>query len=165
MEFTISHLIRKSKVRTAEEVKRFHAERLAALKLATDIYTDRAASYNVDADPSEEMVYGVVSLASEIFKRGKRMANLLTPTREESLREADVKRILDTCTDLINYSSWMYGLMQVALGKVDYPEYGAALDRDAAVARMKASGQLVLPYTPGGLYHPADVTKNEDGDA
>ena len=115
MNMTLADLIVATKPKTPAQIRVFHELRQSALKLATVTYDERAASYNVDHEPFEEMPFGVVSLASEIFKRSIRMTGLLTPLRDASLTEADLARLLDTSIDLINYGSWMYALVELAL--------------------------------------------------
>lgn len=125
---TISDVVRGSKLTSPQDVAAFHRLRKKAISMAIDVYEDRAGSYNVDHEPTEEMVFGCVSLASEIHKRAIRMTGLLTPLRgEEPLKKADLSRLLDTTIDLINYASWQYALLKIAFGDA----VGAVEDQDA----------------------------------
>jgi len=112
---TISDVIRRSTWLSPEAISEFHRLRQYAMDYAKQVYADRAASYDVGAVPTSEMAWGAVSLASEMYRRSSRLIMLLTPVRGEAeLRQEDVDRVLDTCIDLINYSSWTYALMQIA---------------------------------------------------
>jgi len=118
VDFTIQDVIRRSKLSTPEDVAEFHRLRQCALEYAKQVYEDRAGSYNVDHEPTEEMIFGAVSLASEIHKRSMRMTGLLTPLRGITpLRQDDLGRLLDTCIDMINYASWQYALLKIAVGE------------------------------------------------
>lgn len=110
----IRDLIVASTLHGPSDMAQFNRFRGQAVEEAMAIYEDRARSYNVDRAPTDEMPYGMVSLSSEIFKRARRMASLTSPIREEDVRTEDLDRIKDTCTDLINYASWMYALVQIA---------------------------------------------------
>lgn len=104
-----------------EQFEEFHRLRIEAFAVAQKVYADRAIGYNVDHPAFQEQVYGPVSLASEIYKRARRMAALLSPLREEPLRESDLNRILDICVDTINYLSWNYALVILATKAVGHP--------------------------------------------
>ena len=115
---TIQTLVEHSRLSSPADIARFHELRKEALNDAIQVYADRAESYNTDKPPTSEMVYGIVSLASEIYKRSTRLSSLLTPLRgEKELRQEDIDRILDTCIDTINYASWAYALMKIATDK------------------------------------------------
>jgi hypothetical protein len=94
----------------------FEKLRVEAFTTAQKVYDDRTVGYNIDHPPYEEMVYGPLSLVSEIFKRARRLAALLSPIRTEPLRGADMNRMIDLCVDLINYLSWTYALLILASG-------------------------------------------------
>ena len=89
----------------------FDAIRLEVFKIAQEVYDDRAASYNIGRACYESQVYGPISLISELYNRVHRLASLASPAREEPLSRKDVRRILDNCVDLMNYSSWLYAMM------------------------------------------------------
>lgn len=107
----------------------FHRLRWDAFETAKDLYEERAASLNVDLPPYEELIYGPISGATEIFKRAKRLASILTPLREKELTVGDVNRALDLCIDMLNYVSWEYAMLRIASGlegnpgSDDAPEY------------------------------------------
>lgn len=107
----------------------FNTIRLSAFKIALDIFNSRVVGYNQDHVCYEEQVYGVVSLASEIYKRASRLASLLSPTREEELDPKDINRMCDVCIDMMNYLSWTYALLVLTSGSVgnvdsdDAPKY------------------------------------------
>lgn len=107
---TIADIVRFSKLKTPDEVREFHNLRKRAFYVAQEIYADRETSYNVDHEPTEEMPFGIVSLASEMFKRVIRMCGIVTPLRQEDLSEKDLERLIDSCIDLMNYASWQYAL-------------------------------------------------------
>jgi len=102
----VADLIRRAAI-PRERAGEFEKLRVDAFAVAMDVYEDRAEGYNVDHPAYEEMVYGPVSLASEVFKRARRLAALLSPLREEALRESDINRVVDICIDGINYYSWL----------------------------------------------------------
>ena len=111
---SLKDLIRRTRPRSAAEEATFNLGRYNARQLALDTWTDRAASYNQDRDASQEMVYGAVSLASELAKRTARMSSILSPERADvPLQAVDIARARDTCIDLVNYSQWMYGLLEL----------------------------------------------------
>ena len=112
----IIDLIRRSDI-AREFIPVFERYRLEAFKKAQEVFDDRTVGYNLDHPCYEEMVYGPVSLVSEIFKRSRRQAALLSPLREEELREADINRILDLCIDMINYLTWLYSMVKIASGQ------------------------------------------------
>lgn len=93
----------------------FHALRQEAIRVANDTYNDRAASYNVSHEPYREMPFGIVSLVSELQKRVIRLTSLVSPMRKEELREEDLLRIMDTMIDSINYASWGYAMIHIAM--------------------------------------------------
>ena len=111
---TLPELLKAAKLKTKEQVAKFHELRQEAFAMAAKVYADRSISYNVDHEPFEEMVYGPVSLASEIHKRATRLAGLLTPERTEPYRPEDINRMLDLNIDIINYCSWQYALLKQA---------------------------------------------------
>ena len=94
----------------------FHRLRVEAFAVAQQVFDDRAKSYNVDHQPWQEQVFGPVSLASEIFKRARRMAALLSPIRKDPIRRKDLNHIIDACIDITNYLSWVYALLIIATG-------------------------------------------------
>lgn len=114
LSLTLAQLILKTRLDTPEKVEQFHLLRRQAFEAVEKVYADRAASYNFDHEPTEEMVYGPVSLASEIFKRARRLTGLLSPLRPVALRLSDLNRILDVTVDLISYLSWFYALIKIA---------------------------------------------------
>lgn len=115
MELTIQDLVKKADI-PRELVPVFEKLRQEAFSKAQQIYDDRVIAYDVDHPAYEEQVFGPVSLASEIYKRGRRMAALVSPLRTDPLREADINRILDLCIDTMNYLSWNYALVVLASG-------------------------------------------------
>lgn len=119
---TIQDLIRATQMKDAGDIEEFHRLRQEALKVASRIFDDRATSYNVDHEPFDEMPYGALSLASELFKRTIRMTGLITPLRTEPLRSEDVSRLADSALDLINYASWMYAMIMVAKDKLEFED-------------------------------------------
>ncbi len=122
-QVSLSNLVRAARLETPEQVTKFHELRESSFRLAKDIYASREASYNVDHESVEEMVFGPVSLASELYKRMARMAGLLTPLRTEPLREIDLSRLIDLCLDSINYASWQYALLMAAVTELNGREY------------------------------------------
>ena len=122
IEISLHQLVQASRLETPEQVRRFHELRESSFRLAQRIYSDREASYNTDHESVEEMVFGPVSLASELYKRMARMAGLLTPLRTDPLRPVDLARLIDLCIDTINYTSWQYGLLMLAGSKLDTGE-------------------------------------------
>lgn len=130
-KMTISDLMRKADL-PRELIPVFEKQRQEAFAKAQTVYDDRTVGYNIDHPPYEEQVYGPISLASEVFKRARRLAALLTPLRVEPLRDADVNRILDICIDTINYLTWLYALVVIAskfeghANSDDSPDYLAA---------------------------------------
>jgi hypothetical protein len=112
----ISDLIDYAELVTDRDIDMFHALRVAAFGECERIYKDRETSYNVDVQPTEEMVYGPVSLASEMFKRVRRMTSILSPRKPE-LEPKDLDRLEDTCVDLMNYASWQWALIKMAKTK------------------------------------------------
>lgn len=121
-EVHIPELISVTQISSPEDVAKFHKYRQQAYEVAQRIYEDRANSYNVNHEPYDEMVYGALSLASEIFKRSIRMTGLITPLRTAPLRQEDIARLADSALDLINYSTWMYALIQVAIEELGFEE-------------------------------------------
>lgn len=89
----------------------FDAIRLEVFKIAQEVYDDRATAYNIGRACYESQVYGPLSLISELYNRVHRLASLASPAREEPLSRKDVRRILDNCVDLMNYSSWLYAMI------------------------------------------------------
>lgn len=112
---TIRDLIRRADI-PRELVPAFEKLRIEAFVMAQKVYDDRVISYDVDHPAYEEQVYGPVSLASEIYKRARRLAALTSPVREDPLRGDDINRILDICIDTINYLTWTYALVVLASG-------------------------------------------------
>lgn len=112
----LSELIRMAQLETPRDVEMFHALRATAFTEAERIYKEREPSYNADHEPTEEMVYGPMSLASELFKRIRRMTSILSPTKE-SIDDEDMKRLEDTCLDTLNYASWTWALIKIAKTK------------------------------------------------
>ena len=121
-ELTIQDLITRSGIREVSQSEAFSILYREAIVTANQTWLDRAQSYNVGAPATDEMCYGVVSLASEIFKRAKRMSSLLTPLRREPLRPVDVERGIDSCIDLINYAAWQYALLRIATSEQERRE-------------------------------------------
>lgn len=114
---TILEFIRASQL-VPEDSQDFNQYMLVAIRTAEAIWADRAVSYNVDQQSYEEMAFGALSVASELFKRVSRMRNLLTPARTEPLREEELARLIDTCVDTINYAAWQYALIRVAVDRL-----------------------------------------------
>ncbi len=112
----LGHLVELTQLSDMES-ERFHRLRNQAFETAWETYEDRAASYNVSHEPYREMPFGIVSLVSELQKRIIRLTSLVSPRREEELREEDLDRILDTMIDSINYASWGYAMMKIALAE------------------------------------------------
>jgi hypothetical protein len=75
------------------------------------------------------MVFGPVGLASEIYKRARRLSGLLSPERSEPLTYDEVNTAIDSCIDDINYLTWLYSLLILATGysghadSKDAPDY------------------------------------------
>ncbi len=120
---TIRELIQRADI-PRELVPVFEKLRIEAFEIAQRVYADRTIGYNVDHPCYEEQVYGPVSLASEIYKRARRLAALTSPVRNEKLRPSDLNRMLDVCIDTINYLTWFYSLTVIASG------YSGHLDSD-----------------------------------
>jgi len=118
LETVIQELVRRTRLKLPEDIAAFHTLRKEAFKVALSTYDDRSVSYNVDHEPMDEMPFGAVSLASEIYKRAIRMTGILTPLRETSLRPADIERLLDSCIDMMVYASWQYALVSVAIKNI-----------------------------------------------
>ncbi len=121
MDWTIplSDVIRLTKPTTKEQELLFQQGRRLAFEKAEEVYKDRSRSYNVDRVAAEEMVWGAVSLASELHKRVTRMTSILSPLRAEyPLKAIDILRLRDTAVDTINYSSWQYSLLSM----IEIPE-------------------------------------------
>lgn len=118
-------LIRRADI-PRELVPVFEKLRAEAFAVAQRVYDDRTIGYNVDHPCYEEQVYGPLSLASEIYKRARRLAALMSPVREDPLRPEDINRMLDICIDTINYLTWTYALIVLGSG------YGGHLDSDDA---------------------------------
>ena len=114
-DMTLADLIRAADI-PREKYPEFHKLRVEAMATAMQVYEDRAVGYNVDHQSFQEQVFGPVSLVSEIFKRARRMAAILSPMRHEPIRLVDLNHIVDNCVDLINYLSWMYALVIIATG-------------------------------------------------
>jgi len=112
---TIRDLIRKS-ILPPEAIGEFDRLRRDAFTITQKVYADRAASYDVGRPPYGVFAYGVVSLASLVYEKSWRLTSLVSPVRVEALRPADIKRILDTCIDEINYLSWLYAMTVIATG-------------------------------------------------
>lgn len=108
---SLGDLIRHAELNTPAKVAQFHMLRKRAFDHAQELYADRETSYNVDHEPTQEMPYGPVSLVSEMFKRVRRAASILSPLRRTELDATDLNRLLDTCTDTLNYTSWLYALI------------------------------------------------------
>lgn len=119
MDTVIQELVRRTRLTTPEDISAFHILRKAAFAIADATYEDRSVSYNVDHEPMDEMPFGAVSLASEIYKRAIRMTGILTPLRETSLRPADIERLLDSCIDMMVYASWQYALVTIAIKNIE----------------------------------------------
>lgn len=133
-DLTISELVKKADI-PRELVPMFEKLRVEAFNTAQQVYDDRVVAYDVDHPAYEEQVYGPVSLASEVFKRARRLAALMSPMREDPLRDADLNRILDICIDTMNYLSWLYALVVLASGFTghansdDAPDYLQGRDK------------------------------------
>lgn len=149
-QLTISELIRKADI-PRELIPVFEKLRLEAFAVAQKVYDDRTVGYNVDHPCYEEQVYGPVSLASEIYKRARRLAALVSPVREDPLRNSDINRMLDICIDTINYLTWTYSLIVLASG------FGGHADSDDApdyvglkhVAAHPADRETFIPTAKG----------------
>lgn len=115
MALSVQDLIRKADI-GRELVPVFEKLRQEAFIKAQEVYDDRTVGYNVDHPCYEEQVYGPISLASEVYKRARRLAALTSPIREESLRDEDINRMLDISIDTINYLTWFYSLVKIASG-------------------------------------------------
>ncbi len=89
----------------------FDVIRLKVFEIAKEVYDDRATAYNIGRACYESQVYGPLSLISELYNRVHRLASLASPAREEPLSQKDIRRILDNCVDLMNYSSWLYAMI------------------------------------------------------
>ena len=111
---TLAELLRLTKLTDQSQVDDFHALRVEAFQIAWDVYEDRATSYNSDHEPVEEMVFGPLSLVSELHKRTIRMCGLLSPMKPE-LRRQDLNRLVDLSVDVLNYSSWLYAIIRQAI--------------------------------------------------
>ncbi|KKN32856.1 hypothetical protein LCGC14_0809740 [marine sediment metagenome] len=119
-DITLAELIRRAKLNTPEKHEEFESLRLEAFDVAKRTFLERALSYNVDHACVEEMVFGPVSLASEIYKRAIRMTGVLSPERTVPLRPIELERCIDICQDLLNYVSWQYALatmVQISLSQ------------------------------------------------
>lgn len=110
---TIAELVEKCDF-DRDMVPEWNNLRLHAWEVVQQVYNDRVQSYDVDHPPYEEMIFGPVSFATELFKRVRRMASLLSPIRLEPLRKSDLNRIIDLCVDCMNYFSWLYAMMVLA---------------------------------------------------
>ena len=118
---TIGELVSKADI-SRELNPAFEQLRQEAFDMAQKVFAERTLGYNVDHPCYEEMVYGPISLASEVFKRARRLAALLTPIRQDKIRPADLNRVLDICIDLINYLTWMYALVKLASSYVGHAD-------------------------------------------
>jgi hypothetical protein len=115
-ELTLSELLKITSLgHNAAQIEQFHVLRQQAFETARKVYADREQSYNVDHEPTEEMAFGPISLAGELYKRAKRMCGLLSPIRSKPLRPEDLNRMVDLSIDIINYSSWFYALILQAI--------------------------------------------------
>lgn len=121
MKITLTQLVGLSKLRSPEDIKKFHEYREEAFQFAKQVYADRVISYNADHEPLEEMVFGALSLASELYKRAKRMCGILSPERQLPYRKMDINRLMDICVDNINYNSWLFGALKLVLGAETNP--------------------------------------------
>lgn len=123
---SLRDLLRMSSLtRDPEQIRKFHQLRKEAFETADRVYRDREQSYNADHEPTEEMAFGPISLAGELFKRARRMCGLLSPIRPVPLRTTDLNRLLDSSIDMMNYASWFYALIKQAIGEM---ENGAGMD-------------------------------------
>lgn len=135
----LSDLIRRANI-PRELVPVFEQLRVEAFEVAQRVYNNRAAGYNVDHPPYEEMVYGPLSLVSECYKRSRRLAALMSPMNEGELRPEDINRMVDICIDTINYLSWTYALIVLASGyeghadSDDAPDYVGLKRKDKNVS-------------------------------
>lgn len=128
MKITLSQLVRLSKLRTPGDVEKFHEFRQEAFKFAQQVYDDRVISYNADHEPLEEMAFGAVSLASELYKRATRMCGILSPERTLPFRKMDINRLMDICIDNINYNSWLFSGLKLVLGAENNPSNDDSLN-------------------------------------
>lgn len=110
---TLSELLKKADI-PPEKYAEFHRLRVRAFATAQEVFDHRAVGYNVDHMPFQELVFGPVSLASEVYKRARRLAALLSPLRVEPLRRSDINRMADISIDVMNYLSWLYALVVIA---------------------------------------------------
>jgi len=115
VDIRLNDLVRQADI-PREMYPDFHKLRVEAFTMAMQVFEDRAISYNVDHQAFQEQVFGPISLVSEIFKRARRMAALISPLREEPIRERDLNHIVDACIDMMNYLSWLYALVILATG-------------------------------------------------
>ena len=115
IDITLGELIRRADI-PRELYPEFHKLRVEAFTRAMEVYEERAAGYNIDHEPWQEQVFGPVSLVSEIFKRSRRMASLLSPLRETPVSERELNGLVDASIDMINYLSWLYSLIILATG-------------------------------------------------
>jgi len=107
-EFFIEDLVRGI---PRDQRELFDGIRVGVFELAQQVYDERAAAYNIGRACYESQVYGPLSLVSELYNRVHRLASLTSPAREEPLRQIDIKRLLDNCVDIMNYSSWLYAMI------------------------------------------------------
>jgi hypothetical protein len=114
-EMTIADLVRKGDI-SKELLPVFDKLRLQSFEIVKAVYADREKSYDGDQPCYKVFAYNVLSMASVMYEKAWRAAQLLSPTRTEPLRDADLNRIVDSCIDGMNYYSWMYALMVLATG-------------------------------------------------
>lgn len=145
----LAELIRAVELDTPDQIALFHKFREEAFYAAKDVYNDRVLSYNSDHEPLGEMIFGPLSLASELFKRARRLCGLLSPLRKGSFRQADLNRMADLGIDIINYASWLYATMRmVAKGNYlcdDAPSHLGPVDpRDSSLKETKPTGEELM---------------------
>lgn len=112
---TVGELLRRAML-PRELAPVFEKLRLETWNIVQNVFNDRAASYDRDRPCYESLAFGPITIVDKQYDKIWRLAQLLSPTRAERLRDADINRILDSCIDLMNYSSWLYALVVIASG-------------------------------------------------
>lgn len=158
IEWTIALLIEKSNI-PRNLVPVWDQLRLECFEKAKAVYQSRIG-YNVDHPPYEEMVYGPVSIASEAYKRVRRLTGLLSPMRTEPLTATDLNHLIDSHIDLINYLSWSYALLILATGyeghvnSDDAEDYLGIMKKEVATDNPGCNGKCTM--WPDGTIRDAD---------
>ena len=139
----LADLIRKADIdRTA--FPEFERLRIDAFTVALKVYEERSIGYNVDHPSFQEQVFGPLSLASEVFKRARRLAALLSPLRTDPIRPADINRILDICIDNMNYLSWLYSLVVLATGSAGNENNDDSPDYNKMAGNLNRLGEALI---------------------